>query len=148
MPSIQTIDPGPAIQMPVILVAELQDSLLTAMHDLSRLEGLLSHATENLMDRFSVANSSLAGHAVPDPGAIAVIRKNLHSAVTELQFHDMATQLIGHTTKVLRGCAHRLAVETMGQEDDEEELPVVELMPDRPNPVTQSEMDAGSVDLF
>jgi hypothetical protein len=25
---------------------------------------------------------------------------------------------------------------------------VVSLMPDRPNPVTQSEMDAGSIELF
>jgi len=36
----------------------------------------------------------------------------------------------------------------MGQEDGEEAASFVEMAPDRPNPVTQSEMDAGSIDLF
>ena len=72
----------------------------------------------------------------------------LRSAVTELQFQDMASQLIWHTTKVLQGCAFRLASEAMGNEDGEEAAPFAEMAPDRPNPVTQSEMDAGSVDLF
>jgi hypothetical protein len=75
-------------------------------------------------------------------------RAALRSAVTELQFQDMASQLIWHTTKMLQGCAFRLASEAMGQEEGEEAAPFVELEPDRPNPVTQSEMDAGSVDLF
>ena len=42
---------GPAVQVPVMVAAELQDSLLMAMHDLHRLEGLLNHATENLLAR-------------------------------------------------------------------------------------------------
>jgi tRNA (Thr-GGU) A37 N-methylase len=36
----------------------------------------------------------------------------------------------------------------MGNEEGEEAAPFAEMGPDRPNPVTQSEMDAGSVDLF
>jgi hypothetical protein len=36
----------------------------------------------------------------------------------------------------------------MGAEDGEEAAPFAEMAPDRPNPVTQSEMDAGSIDLF
>ncbi len=37
----------------------------------------------------------------------------------------------------------------MGHEEGEEAVaPFAEMAPDRPNPVTQSEMDAGSVDLF
>ena len=77
-----------------------------------------------------------------------VLQGRLRSAVTELQFQDMASQLIWHTTKVLQGCAFRLASEAMGHEEGEEAAPFAEMAPDRPNPVTQSEMDAGSVDLF
>ena len=67
-------------------------------------------------------------------------------AVTALQFQDMASQLIIHTSKRLRSCADRLARETMGE--DEEGEAVAEEAPLRPNPVTQDEMDAGSVELF
>ena len=41
----------PAVQMPVMLVAEVQDSLLVVVHDLTRLDGLLAHTMENLMER-------------------------------------------------------------------------------------------------
>lgn len=139
---------GPAVQMPVMAVAEVQDSLLVVMHDLHRLEGLLNHAADNLLDRFGTANQSLAELDANSSEAIARVRDALKSAVTELQFHDMATQLITHTTKILQGCAFRLASESMGHEEGEEEAPFAEHMPERPNPVTQSEMDAGSVDLF
>ena len=119
------------------------------MHDLHRLEGLLSHATDNLLERFGVANATLTEAVVGDSPELAAVRTALRAAVTELQFQDMASQLIWHTTKVLQGCAFRLAAETMG--DDEEGVeaaPFEEMAPDRPNPVTQSEMEAGSIDLF
>jgi hypothetical protein len=58
----------------------------------------------------------------------------------------MSSQLIAHTHKRLRSCADRLAWEAMG--DDEDGWAVVEPAPLRPNPVTQDEMDAGSVELF
>lgn len=137
----------PSVSLPVNLVADLQDSLLMAMTDLKRLEGLLDHATGNLLERFSTANHAL-GHLVDrDNDDILKIRHALHQAVTELQFHDMATQLIVHTGKVLQGCAWRLAEEAI--EPDEDEVPLgIDPMPDRPSPVTQGEMDAGSVDLF
>ena len=45
----------PSVQMSVSAVADLQDSLLVAMNDLKRLEGLLDHATANLLDRFNTA---------------------------------------------------------------------------------------------
>jgi hypothetical protein len=137
----------PSVSLPVNLVADLQDSLLMAMTDLKRLEGLLDHATGNLMERFSTANHAL-GHLVGSENTdIASIRLSLHQAVTELQFHDMATQLIVHTGKVLQGCAWKLADEAM--EAEEGELPMTpDPMVDRPSPVTQSEMDAGSIDLF
>jgi hypothetical protein len=138
----------PAVHLPVMAVAEIQDSLLVVMHDLHRLEGLLNHAADNLLDRFGVANQSLSELDVASSESIGRVRDALKSAVTELQFHDMATQLITHTTKILQGCAFRLASESMGNDEGEEAAPYADQMPERPNPVTQSEMDAGSIDLF
>ena len=148
MQSTLTTSGGPAVQIPVMVAAELQDSLLVVMHDLHRLEGLLNHATDNLLERFGEANSVLTDDAVAGSPDLVAVRAALRSAVTELQFQDMASQLIWHTTKVLQGCAFRLASEAMGQDEGEEAAPFAEMAPDRPNPVTQSEMDAGSVDLF
>lgn len=139
---------GPVVQLPVMLVAELQDSLMVVMHDLSRLESLLSHTMDNLMARFNSVNRGLQGVALPDTLAMEEVRSDLRAAVTELQFQDMASQLIVHTTLMLQGCAFRLASETMGQEEGEEPAPYASMVPDRPNPVTQSEMDAGSIELF
>ncbi|UCU96934.1 hypothetical protein KI616_05765 [Hydrogenophaga taeniospiralis] len=138
----------PSVSLPVNLVADLQDSLLMAMTDLKRLEGLLDHATGNLLERFSTANHALGNLAAQkDTDDLLSIRHSLHQAVTELQFHDMATQLIVHTGKVLQGCAWKLADETMEPEEDEMPL-YLDPTPDRPSPVTQNEMDAGSIDLF
>ena len=148
MQSTLTTSGGPAVQVPVMVAAELQDSLLVVMHDLHRLEGLLNHATDNLLERFGEANAVLTDPAVAGSPQLAAARVALRCAVTELQFQDMASQLIWHTTKVLQGCAFRLASEAMGNEDGEEAAPFAEMAPDRPNPVTQSEMDAGSIDLF
>ena len=138
----------PSVSLPVNLLADLQDSLLMAMTDLKRLEGRLDHATGNLLERFSTANHALGNLAASkDTDDLLSIRHSLHQAVTELQFHDMATQLIVHTGKVLQGCAWKLADETM--EAEEGELAITpDPMPDRPSPVTQNEMDAGSIDLF
>ena len=148
MESTQTPSAEPVVQVPVMVAAELQDSLLVVMRDLHRLEGLLNHATSNLLQRFNEANVLLAADGIGGDQGIDAARTALRSAVTELQFHDMATQLIVHTTQVLQGCAFRLAAETMGREDDELDAPVVPIQPERPNPVTQSEMDAGSIELF
>ena len=136
----------PTVSLTLSAVADLQDSLLIAMNDLKRLEGLLDHATGNLLDRFNAVSAALRSlHG--DSEETRHIEQALHLAVTELQFHDMATQLLVHTGKVLRGCAYKLAEEAM--ERDEDEVGVVETcLPERPNPVTQSEMDAGSIELF
>lgn len=144
----QTPSAEPAVQVPVMVAAELQDSLLVVMRDLHRLEGLLNHATSNLLARFGEANVLLSDNGADDSPTVVAARAALRNAVTELQFHDMASQLIVHTTQVLQGCAFRLAAETMGREDEELEAPVVAMQPERPNPVTQSEMDAGSIELF
>lgn len=138
----------PGVQVPVMVAADLQDSLMVVMHDLHRLEGLLSHAADKLLENFSQANDALNDPALGESAEVAQARTALRRAVTELQFQDMASQLIGHTTKVLQACAFRLAAETMGDEEGEEPASFVGLEPERPNPVTQSEMDAGSVELF
>lgn len=137
----------PAVQLPVMLVAEVQDSLLVVVHDLARLDGLLAHTMDNLMQRFTRAIDGLDDATTADLAALDDVRNVLRSAVTELQFQDMASQLIVHTSKVLQGCAYRLASESMGQEDGEA-VPFVDEVPERPNPVTQDEMDAGSIELF
>lgn len=138
---------APSVQMPVMLVAEVQDSLLVVVHDLSRLDGLLAHTMENLMERFTAASANLADPSLVDSAQLDIVRSTLRAAVTELQFQDMASQLINHTSKILQGCAYRLAAESMGMEDGEA-VPFVEEVPERPNPVTQDEMDAGSIELF
>lgn len=138
----------PSVSLPVSMVADLQDALFMAMTDLNRLEGLLDHATANLLERFGAAEKALGHLAMDQNDDVSQIRLKLHQAVTELQFHDMATQLLGHTGKVLEGCAWRLAEEVMEPEEDEIPMASLNPMPDRPSPVAQNEMDAGSIELF
>jgi len=144
----QTAGPSaPSVELSLGLVADVQDALMMAMTDLKRLEGLLDHATGNLLERFGSANHALAQLVDNDSDALRHIRHDLHKAVTELQFHDMASQLIDHTGKTLQGCAWKLADSAMVP--DEDEIPLeIDWLFDRPSPVTQSEMDAGSIDLF
>ncbi len=141
-------NPQPTVSLPVTAVADLQDALLVVMNDLQRLGGLLDHATENLMDRFSSANVALAQIGTNAHPELPTVRQSLQLAVTELQFHDMASQLLVHTDKILKACAYKLAEEAMGLDEDEVSPTPSEVQPPRPNPVTQSEMDAGSIELF
>lgn len=147
MQPIHTTPTVPAVQLPVMMVAELQDSLLVVVHDLSRLDHLLAHTMENLMERFTSVSADLADPELAQSKELDAVRATLRAAVTELQFQDLASQLIVHTSKILQGCAYRLASESMGSEDGEA-VPFVEEVPERPNPVTQDEMDAGSIELF
>jgi len=145
--SLQPTLSTPTVALPVMLVAEVQDSLLVVVHDLKRLDGLLAQTMENLMQRFTAASADLSDPALVAMRELEGVRAGLHAAVTELQFQDMASQLIVHTSKILQGCAYRLASDSMGSEDGDA-VPFVEDVPDRPNPVTQDEMQAGSIELF
>ena len=143
-------DPGSVIPLPI--AADLQDHLMTATNDLDRLQGLLSDACDRLMIQFSTAVQQMQGllesandHQIK-VSELQPVMSNLGAAVTALQFQDMASQLIIHTHQRLRNCADKLAKDTMG--DDEDGLTIVESPPLRPNPVTQDEMDAGSIELF
>lgn len=135
------------VPLPVILVADLQDSLLVVVHDLTRLDGLLAHAMASLMERFTHVSAHLEGPSLIAIDELNEVRRTLRAAITELQFQDMASQLIAHTSKTLQGCAYRLAAQSMGSEDGEA-IPFVDEVPERPNPVTQNEMCAGSIELF
>lgn len=148
-----TDPPPPANPMPLLVATELQDHLLVANNDLERLQRLLDDASQALMHHFTFASEHMDAALVhieqqrgPEPPTIREARQTLATAITALQFQDMATQLIAHTTKRLRNCADRLARDALG--DDEDGCAVIEEAPMRPNPVTQDEMDAGSIELF
>lgn len=136
----------------LLAAADLQDHLMTASNDLDRLQTLLEHACDALAQSFYGASEQLK--ALMKEGASAEgsttiyprLMEQLGTAVTALQFQDMASQLINHTNRRLRSCADQIARVAMG--DDEDGLTVVEEAPTRPNPVTQDEMDAGSIELF
>ena len=144
-------DARDAPAMPLAAAADLQDNLMTATHDLDRLQGLLSHACDELMQGFHGAAGEIqelvdAAQDTPSQELFDGVMQHLGGAITALQFQDMASQLIAHTHQRLRNCADRIAHETMG--DDEDGEAVVDEPPLRPNPVTQDEMDAGSIELF
>jgi hypothetical protein len=131
----------PVSGMPLLAAADLQDHLMVASNDLERLQRLLDDASQSLMVHFTEATDLL------ETGSLREARLTIGGAITALQFQDMASQLITHTTRRLRNCADRIARDTMG-DDDEDGQAVVEEAPLRPNPVTQDEMDAGSIELF
>ncbi|OYU00581.1 MAG: hypothetical protein CFE40_00030 [Burkholderiales bacterium PBB1] len=151
------VEPTHAGQVPppLMLAADLQDHLMMATNDLDRLHTLLADACDTLMQRFYSATEQIhalmdshssEGDDKRDSAAYQSLMRELGGAVTALQFQDMASQLIVHTNHRLRSCVDTLAREAFG--DDEDGAGVVESPPQRPNPVTQAEMDAGSIELF
>lgn len=145
-------DPGGS-PMPLMAAADLQDHLMVASNDLERLQRLLGDACDSLLVHFYGASGELktllhkaAAHPDVDLGELHSAMEHLAGAITAMQFQDMASQLVAHTSRRLRNCADRLAAETFA--GDEEGAAVVEEAPLRPNPVTQDEMDAGSIELF
>jgi hypothetical protein len=133
----------------LLMAAELQDHLMTATNDLERLQRLIDDAYVVLIEGFQGAAAQL-GEAIEggqgDTPSLQETLQTLYKAVTALQFQDMASQLIIHTNKRLRSCADQIARDAMG--DDPDGMTVVEEEPLKPNPVTQDEMDAGSIELF
>ena len=141
---------SPPPEMPLLLAAELQDHLMTASNDLERLQRLLDDACVVLMDGFHGTAGQLGevidlGHEVTPH--LQAVRQTLYKTVTALQFQDMATQLIAHTNKRLLNCEDQIARDALG-DDDPDGAAIVDEAPMKPNPVTQDEVDAGSVELF
>ncbi len=138
---------------PLLAAADLQDHLMVASNDMERLQRLLGDACESLLEHFYGATDELktllhraSTHPEIDGPEVHRAMEHLANAITAMQFQDMASQLVNHTTHRLRSCADRLARDAMGDDEDGETL--VEDAPLRPNPVTQDEMDAGSIELF
>ncbi|MBB4842147.1 hypothetical protein HNP55_000642 [Paucibacter oligotrophus] len=126
---------------------------MTVTNDLERLQRLLDDAGEALSEHFYSASNHVSAlkrradeASSADSATLQKVMEHIAGAITALQFQDMATQLIAHTSQRLRNCADQLARDTFG--DDEDGTVVVEIAPLRPNPVTQDEMDAGSIELF
>jgi hypothetical protein len=144
-------DPAPATGMPLLAAAHLQDHLMVASCDLERLQRLLSDACDSLLTHFYAATGELkqmlhAARAGSDTHQLQTVMEHMAGAITAMQFQDMASQLVAHTSRRLRNCADRLARDTFA--DDDEGDAVVAEPPSRPNPVTQDEIDAGSIELF
>jgi hypothetical protein len=149
---------GPAdralVELAWPLVVDLQDQLLAASTDMERLTGLLDDAAGQLLNEFGAAQGHLtratAGLADPrqreasEQVLIDALRGHLGTAVTALQFHDMATQLIHHSVKRVRAVADYLGGQVMPEDGSGAAVEFVT----RACPVAQRGVDAGSVELF
>ena len=143
---LDTGDNVPPSSLSLMTMAHLQDHLLSASNDLGRLETLLDDACRTLVARFHEAAEQVHLLHTDDSTARDEVARQIGGAITALQFQDMASQLIGHTCLRLRHCTDLLANEAF--RDDDEGVGLVLDAPLRANPVTQAEMDAGSVELF
>ena len=132
-----------------VVAVDLQDALLTVSNDLERLQRLLASSCSDmgaaLYGALAQVSCGREAGGAADP-VLTVLDATLRQGVGALQFEDLASQLIAHIRSRLRHSADRLAAATLG--DDGEGAALVTPAPLRPNPVTQDEMDAGSIELF
>jgi hypothetical protein len=134
--------------LPLALMADVQDHLLTTTFELARLQCLLDDSHQSLQGGFFGALAVLEDAAAAgriEAAAFDAVRAHLLRSVKALQFQDMATQHIDHTSRRLQHCADRLAEEAFAGDG---EAAAVGDAPARPNPVTQSVMQSGFVELF
>jgi hypothetical protein len=111
--------------------------LRAATRDLARLEQLLDDASRSLLAEFGAAQRELE-RLPPDHAVRQRVLPPLGRAITALQFHDLASQLIAHASLQLEQCAAQWSPSCAGAVEP----------PTRENPVAQSGMAAGSVELF
>ena len=107
--------------------------------DLERLKTIVNDAAGRLMGSFNEI-VALEGQANRNIEERLRIESAIGTAVTALQFQDMATQLTGHAQRrlaALESCLRTLYGEGVGAGYF-----------DHSQPVRQSEMSAGSIDLF
>ena len=140
--SEEPVPPG----LSVLVLADLQDQLLSVTSDLSRLQALLDEACTSLLVGFHGTRNEIDALAAGDGTAGERALATVEGAVTSLQFQDLANQLLDHARSRLAHVVDRLAAEAFGSDEDGDA--VIHQMPSRPNPVTQSDMVAGSVELF
>ena len=142
MPTPEMTSPGPDSNLSLWMAADLQDHLMVASNDLERLQRLLDHASETLSGHFYHASGCIT-HALrvlaelpqSDDNALHEATQDMAGAITALQFHDMATQLINHTHRRLRNCADRIAAEHL------------EIALDDPEPLAARVRNAGALFL-
>jgi hypothetical protein len=116
--------PGQALDP--LAAAELQDHLLIASNDLDRLQRLINDASDTLLGHFNGAVGHLdramrlLARQQPDLDQrhLHQVMEHLATAITGMQFQDMASQLLDHTTQRIRGCADRLASAALGDDED------------------------------
>jgi len=107
--------------------------------DLERLKALVNDAAGRLLGSFNEF-ATLEDGTIRNDEARERIASAIGSAVTALQFQDMATQLTGHAQRrlaALESCLRALYGEGS-----------VGGLLDHPQPVRQAEMTSGSIDLF
>lgn len=108
--------------------------------DLERLKALIADAGDKLLASFNVVAERVPQMNLPSNERQQLLAA-VTAAVTALQFQDMATQLTGHAQRrlsVLQDCVKTLS----------HEPPDALTANTRMQPVRQSEMGAGSIDLF
>jgi hypothetical protein len=108
--------------------------------DLDRLRVLIADAGDRLLASFN-AVSETAPRLAADPLQRAQLMQAVGSAVTALQFQDMATQLTQHAQGRLVALEKCLSALSHGSTD-----PL--LAQTRMQPVRQTGMSGGSIDLF
>lgn len=110
--------------------------------DLERLKALIADAGDKLLSSFNAVSTRVPHMAMADAERAQVVSA-ITTAVTALQFQDMATQLTGHAQgrlAVLQDCLRR-------RTPDPAEIDPL-LVDTRMQPVRQSAVGAGSIDLF
>lgn len=130
------------VTVPLSLVADLQDELMTAGTELDRLQRLLIDAVTQLSAHFSNAVNSQVD-LTPSQEREALLT-DMRRAMTALQFEDMASQLITHSRRRLSSVAECLGNLALSGDEEGSEVEWVV----RPCPVAQRVVDAGSVELF
>jgi hypothetical protein len=107
--------------------------------DLERLKALVNDAAGRLLGSFNEF-AVLERQTVRNREERQRVDRAIGAAVTALQFQDMATQLTGHAQRRLAALEARLR----GDGAAAPALPAA----DRPQPVRQAQMNAGSIEIF
>jgi predicted nucleic acid-binding Zn-ribbon protein len=138
MTNIQPSEPTPDTPLPEAGRNAAQECAAIEA-DLERLKKLVNDAAGRLLGSFNEF-ASLEQQTSRNREERQRIEMAIGSAVTALQFQDMATQLTGHAQRrlvALENCLRTLYGESSAG-----------AILDHPTPVRQAEMSAGSVDLF
>jgi hypothetical protein len=135
-----------------LAATDLQDHLLVANNDLERLQRLLDDASQALMRHFTYASEHMdaalvhlepaAGRAADHPRGAPDAGHGHHRAAVPGHGHAADRPHHAPAAQLRRPPGARRHGRRRGR------CAVVEEAPLRPNPVTQDEMDAGSIELF